>query len=170
MKILVVLEHDQQQLRPGSLSAIGFANDLARQSGGEVLSLLIGGAIDSLAQEAAQFTPLLAASSPLLADPKAKRNTPAMLVHTGKIYGSATEEIPSADDERLYHGPGVPWYVMLAEGQFKYVRNLIAGEVEELYDLKRDPEELKNLALQPRQLRTDVRRGDLGFRLSRTIP
>ena len=88
--------------------------------------------------------------SPLLADPKAKRNTPAMLVHTGKIYGSATEEIPSADDERLYHGPGVPWYVMLAEGQFKYVRNLIAGEVEELYDLKRDPEELKNLALQPR--------------------
>lgn len=88
--------------------------------------------------------------SPLLADPKTKRNTPAMLVHTGKIYGSATEEIPSADDERLYHGPGVPWYVMFAEGQFKYVRNLIAGEVEELYDLKRDPEELKNLALQPR--------------------
>ena len=33
MKILVVLEHDQEQLRPGSLSAIGFANDLAHQSG-----------------------------------------------------------------------------------------------------------------------------------------
>ena len=74
MKILVVLEHDQQQLRTGSLSAIGFANDLARQSGGEVLSLLIGGAIDSLAQEAAQYTPLLAAKSPLLADPLADRH------------------------------------------------------------------------------------------------
>jgi arylsulfatase A-like enzyme len=88
--------------------------------------------------------------SPLLEDPKAKRTLPAMLVHTGKIYGTATAKIPPADDPRLYHGPGVPWYVMIAEGRYKYVRNLIEGEVEELYDLKRDSEELKNLALQPR--------------------
>ena len=73
-----------------------------------------------------------------------------MLVHTGKIYGSVTAKIPPADDPRLYHGPGVPWYVMIAEGRYKYVRNFIEGEVEELYDLERDPEELKNLALQPR--------------------
>ena len=88
--------------------------------------------------------------SPLLENPKAKRQSPAMLVHTGKLYGSATEKIPTADDPALYHGPGIPWYVMLAEGRYKYVRNLIEGEVEELYDLKKDPEELNNLALKPR--------------------
>mgnify|MGYP000902738100 CR=1 FL=1 len=46
MKILAVLEHDQQHLRPGSLSAIGFANDLVRQSEGEVLCLVLGDSID----------------------------------------------------------------------------------------------------------------------------
>ena len=39
---------------------------------------------------------------------------------------------------------------MLAEGRYKYVRNLIEGELEELYDLNKDPEELNNLALKPR--------------------
>ncbi len=74
MKILVLLEHDQEQLRPGSLSAIGFASDLARQSGGEVLSLLLGDSLDLLAREAAQFAPVITASSPLLADPLADRH------------------------------------------------------------------------------------------------
>ena len=86
---------------------------------------------------------------PLLENPQSKRTNPAMLVHTGKIYGSATAKIPLANDPKLYHGPGVPWYVMLAEGRYKYVRNLIKGEMEELYDLDRDPEELTNLALDP---------------------
>ena len=43
---------------------------------------------------------------------------------------------------------GVPWYVMLAEGRYKYVRNLIEGEVEELYDMWKDPDELENLCSQ----------------------
>ena len=87
--------------------------------------------------------------SPLLEDPQSKRTNPAMLVHTGKIYGSATAKIPLADDPKLYHGPGIPWYVMIAEGRYKYIRNLIKGEMEELYDLQRDPQELVNLALKP---------------------
>ena len=107
--------------------------------------------------------------SPLLEDPKAQRTAPAMLVHTGKIYGSATAKIPPADDPRLYHGPGVPWYVMIAEGRYKYVRNFIEGEVEELYDLDRDPEELKNLALQPRHTkRLKIYRGKAVDELRRT--
>ena len=85
--------------------------------------------------------------SPLLEIPEAKRLSPAMLVHTAKTYGSATSIIPNVNDPKLYHGPGVPWYVMLAGGRFKYVRNLIEGETEELYDLEQDPQELKNLAL-----------------------
>jgi len=87
--------------------------------------------------------------SPFLEDPQSKRTNPAMLVHTGKIYGSATAKIPLADDPKLYHGPGIPWYVMIAEGRYKYIRNLIKGEMEELYDLQRDPQELVNLALKP---------------------
>ena len=71
---------------------------------------------------------------------------PAMLVHTAKLYGSATETIPDKTDEKLYHGPGIPWYVMLSEGRMKYIRNLVANETEELYDMQVDPQELINLA------------------------
>ncbi|MEM9366309.1 MAG: sulfatase-like hydrolase/transferase [Planctomycetota bacterium] len=71
---------------------------------------------------------------------------PAMLVHTAKTYGSATATIPDKDDPALYHGPGIPWYVMLCEGHHKYIRNLVSGETEELYDLRADPNELNNLA------------------------
>ncbi|MEM8671369.1 MAG: sulfatase-like hydrolase/transferase [Planctomycetota bacterium] len=87
--------------------------------------------------------------SPLLGSTQNEWRHSAMLVHTGKLYGSETAKIPGSDDPRLFHGPGVPWYVLLSRGHFKYVRNLVEGEVEELYDLKNDPEELVNLALKP---------------------
>ena len=87
--------------------------------------------------------------SPLLGPAPVKWPYPAMLVHTGKVYGSATEKIPGDDDPALYHGPGIPWYVMLSEGRFKYIRNLVEGETEELYDIVADPDELTNLAAEP---------------------
>lgn len=86
--------------------------------------------------------------SPLLRQRNAVRKSPAMLVHTGKLYGSETDHIPTKKDKALYHGPGVPWYVMLSEDRYKYVRTLIEGETEELYDLDTDPHELTNLAPQ----------------------
>lgn len=95
--------------------------------------------------------------SAVLTSPTASWDHPAMLVHTGKRYGSATATIPGKDDPALYHGPGIPWYVMLADQQFKYVRNLVPGEVEELYDFQADPDELVNLALNP-DYHTVVRR------------
>ncbi len=90
--------------------------------------------------------------SPLLSETPEPWNHPAMLVHTAALYGSDTDVIPGKDDAKLYHGPGVPWYVLLSRGHYKYVRNLVEGEVEELYDLEHDPHELENLALQPEQL------------------
>jgi len=111
--------------------------------------------------------------SPLLKGARDKWPHPAMLVHTAKLYGSATNTIPGKDDSALYHGPGIPWYVMLARGNYKYVRTLVAGETEELYDISRDPAELINLAAEPkhqqrlRQMRQEaveeLRRTDAGF-------
>ena len=111
--------------------------------------------------------------SPLLESSAANWQHPAMLVHTGKAYGSTTDQIPGKDDPRLYHGPGIPWYVMLARGNFKYVRNLVEGETEELYDLQSDPGELTNLVADPNQSSrlvemrkaavAELRRTDAGF-------
>lgn len=38
---------------------------------------------------------------------------------------------------------------MLREGNYKYVRPLIDNELEELYDLRKDSDELDNLAAKP---------------------
>ena len=111
--------------------------------------------------------------TPLLSGAQSTWDHPAMLVHTAKLYGSETDNIPGTGDPRLVHGPGVPWYVLLSRGDFKYVRNLVEGEVEELYDLRHDPDELENLAFKPEflnQLRefraaaiAELRRTGAGF-------
>jgi arylsulfatase A-like enzyme len=85
---------------------------------------------------------------PLLKDPeKAVLDRPLLMTHTATSYGAATDKIPS-DKNRLYQS-GVPWYALLRDGKYKYVRYLIEGETEELYDLDADPEELTNLAAKP---------------------
>ena len=42
----------------------------------------------------------------------------------------------------------------MSQGNYKYIRTLVEGEPEELYDLKADPDELKNLALLPEHAQT----------------
>jgi arylsulfatase A-like enzyme len=85
---------------------------------------------------------------PLLANPETTAwNSPLLMTHTGRNYGAETNTIPT--DESLTSTSGVPWYAMLRDGKYKYVRNLVAGETEELYDLDADPEELTNLVDQP---------------------
>jgi len=69
---------------------------------------------------------------------------PTLLTSTVRLYGSDTNTIPG---EKAYHA-SVPWYVMLREGKYKYVRPLI-DDIEELYDMDQDPEELHNLAAEP---------------------
>lgn len=84
--------------------------------------------------------------TPLLLDPeKAAWDYPVLMTHTGRSYGSDTKDLSRASNEEQ----GVPWWAMLRDGRFKYVRYLIPGETEELYDLGADPEELKNLAVDP---------------------
>ncbi|MDP6468231.1 MAG: electron transfer flavoprotein subunit alpha/FixB family protein [Pirellulaceae bacterium] len=73
MRILVVAEHDTTTIRPGTRSAVGFANSVAASTGGEVECLVLGHEIDSVAREAALISRVLSADSPALADPVADR-------------------------------------------------------------------------------------------------
>jgi arylsulfatase A-like enzyme len=40
-------------------------------------------------------------------------------------------------------------WIFLRKGKYKYIRTLIDNEIEELYDLEADPDELINLAFNP---------------------
>ena len=108
--------------------------------------------------------------SPLLENPKADWPHPMLLTATGRSYGSDTNDIPTGED--VIHS-AVPWYVMLRQGHYKYVRPLNANDLEELYDLRQDPDELNNLAVKPehrkrlRRFRSaaiaELRRNGAGF-------
>ncbi len=83
---------------------------------------------------------------PLLNTPDQAWPHPVLTVMTGESYGSDTDVVPT-DPEVLYRSAKVPWWISLVQGKYKYIRTLVEGEVEELYDLENDPEELSNLAL-----------------------
>lgn len=74
----------------------------------------------------------------------------------GQKYGADTASIPT--DDSVFHGD-VPRWVAIRYGKWKYIRTLISDEMEEIYDLEQDPEELNNLALLPQHqsLLTDLR-------------
>ncbi len=107
--------------------------------------------------------------TPLLENPDADWPYPVLLAATGRRYGSDTDVIPTGED--VFHNQ-VPWYVMLREGRYKYVHPLIE-DIEELYDLRADPEELDNLAIKPGHQQTlkrmraaaiaELREDDAGF-------
>lgn len=83
----------------------------------------------------------------LFKSPEAPQETRALLFEEmGDVYGSDTSPIPA--DELIYHGNVARW-VGIRYGKYKYIRTLLAGEMEEVYDLEADPQELTNLALRP---------------------
>lgn len=89
--------------------------------------------------------------TPLLKNPDMDWPHPVLTALTGEKYGSDTDVIPT-DPAILYKTAKVPWWVSLMRGRHKYIRTLIEGETEELYNLEKDPEELVNLAHDPEHL------------------
>ena len=81
--------------------------------------------------------------TPLLIDPQAQWDHPLMLENTRYCFGEYTD-VGCGEAEG-----GIPWWVFLRREKHKYIRWLVPGEIEEMYDLEADPEELENLALEP---------------------
>lgn len=87
--------------------------------------------------------------TPLLQNPtRADWNHPLLYEHMGHEFGSDTAKA-IAEGHATHNN--VPFYAALRQGQYKFIRYLVAGEIEELYDLKADPEELRNLAGDPKR-------------------
>lgn len=83
--------------------------------------------------------------TPLLENSDADWPHPVLIANTWQEYGSNTAEIPAAGGSRN----GIPWYVMVRQGRYKYIRSLVENELDEFYDLEKDPDELTNLAQNP---------------------
>ena len=87
--------------------------------------------------------------TPLLTHPERKDwKSPLLLAHTGMSFGEDCDMVIEMKDDPIYQKQRVPWWISLRTDRYKYIRNLLPGETEELYDMRKDPEELDNLAVQ----------------------
>ncbi len=82
---------------------------------------------------------------PLLERPETRWDRPLLLEHFFKSFGPQTDGALTGKNAL----GGIPWWIFLRQGRHKYIRTLVEDEIEELYDLEADPDESRNLALDP---------------------
>ncbi|MGY8695523.1 MAG: sulfatase-like hydrolase/transferase, partial [Verrucomicrobiia bacterium] len=88
--------------------------------------------------------------TPLLENPEAKSDRAVLMAYTARSYGADTNTLPTAEDENS----DIPWWTSYRKENYKYIVNLIPGEIDELYDLTVDPDEITNLAFYPEYQKT----------------
>ncbi len=106
--------------------------------------------------------------SPLFKDPKAAWPHPCVYEFSGDQYGKPAREVVEETPEKAeYHR--VPWYSAVVQGGWKLIHYWKPGVGDELYDLKNDPEELRNQIAEPAQAqRIEALRAALKADLQRT--
>lgn len=85
---------------------------------------------------------------PLLKDPETRWDRPLLLEHFHRSFGAQTDVGVMPPGGGL---GGIPWWISMRLGRYKYIRTLVQNEIEELYDLEADPDEQANLALREEQ-------------------
>jgi arylsulfatase A-like enzyme len=83
--------------------------------------------------------------TPLLKDPSAVWSRAVLYEHTGHDFGDDIAKMLKDDATKVIYQK-VPWYTAVVKDEWKCIRYLQPGVPMELYDLKTDPNELKNLA------------------------
>jgi arylsulfatase A-like enzyme len=86
--------------------------------------------------------------TPLLKDTAAAWPHPCLYEHTGEHYGDDVGKLLAADPKKAIYQK-VPWYTAVVHDGWKYIRYLQPDVPEELYDLRSDPGEMKNLIDDP---------------------
>jgi arylsulfatase A-like enzyme len=108
----------------------------------------------------------------LLKDPAAPWPHAAVYEFAGEHYGrDVAKVVNDSPAKAVYHD--VPWYVVARDDRWKLIHYLEAGQIEELYDLQNDPEELLNVAAKAENkpvieklrdtLKAELKRTDAGF-------
>ena len=87
--------------------------------------------------------------SALLKDPSMNFSHPALYQSTGEQFGDDVARVLKEDPKGASYQK-VPWYTAVVHDGWKYVCYLQPGMPDELYDLGSDPDELKNLAGEPK--------------------
>ena len=85
--------------------------------------------------------------SVLLRQPSASLEEPMLLINTTYEYGDAVTEHLKNQDYDIFKRRDLYAWMMMRHREYKYIRHFKNGEIEELYDLKKDPMELNNLAV-----------------------
>ena len=119
--------------------------------------------------------------SPVLKAPESSEvaaewnKTPTMMTYTRNTYTAEAmaEKLKAGQWSSFYLGGRAkkgnvvndkvqPCYFMTLDGEYKYIRYIFPGRIEELYDLDADPDELNNLSLKPEyQSKVSEMRGEL---------